>query len=271
MAVDGFDGERWVKRLARAMEDLATIQRDYGEEIYGRNTEGLHAHDSRDPPDEYWRFYWRASKIESRIHARRYGPVRAALTEVRGILAGHPAWAELVEASDDGKIWFAFPNCAGRHSLTPVIAGLMARGRETGEDGFRVACSELALILEPECDSDRDPVREELLTGYHVVLFQGLMFGDEVPVGGNVTIVPFGRLDAFVDMDLLEHLEPGAAKRRAEDFTAAIVRPSMPKWLSGGLKMASTALSSECAAEMPPVWGTVSSRPQKLAPGICSS
>lgn len=196
MASDGFDVESWVERLAGALEELARIQRDYWEELYGRTAGSAHRDESREPWEGYWRFYHRASEIESRILERRYGPVRAALTEVKGILSGHPAWADLLEASGDGQIWVALPNSAGMKSLLPIVAGLMARGREAGEDGFRVACSELNLLLEPGDEEDRDPVREELLTGYHVVLFQGLMFDEEAPIGNDVAIVPFDRLDA---------------------------------------------------------------------------
>ena len=236
MASDGFEVERWVARLATALEDLAKIQQDYWKELYGRNADGSHARDSRDHLEAYRRFYRLASAREAHLHEGCYGPVRAALAEVLGILSRHPAWAEPLEASGDGQIWFEFPNSAGRKSLLPVVAGLMVRAREAGENGFWTACSELALVLEPEGEADRDPVREELLTGYHVVLFQGLMFGEKVPVGNDLAIVPFGRLGDFFDMDLLERLAPGAAKRQAEDFTAAIVKPFRwkPEFLADG-------------------------------------
>ena len=225
MASDGFEVQRWVAGLATALEGLAKIQQDYWKELYGRNPFGSHTRDSRDPSDAYRRFYRRASETESHLHEGHYGPVRAALAEVLGILSRHPAWAERLEASGDGQIWFEFPNSADRKSLLPVVAGLMARVREAGENGFWTACSELALILEPEGEADRDPVREELLTGYHVVLFQGLMFREEVPIGNDLVIVPFGRLGDVFDLDSLERLAPGAAMRHAEYFTAGIVKP----------------------------------------------
>ena len=225
MAGGGFDVESWVERLAGALGGLAEVQRDHWEELHGRTAGSAHRDESREPWEGYWRFYHRASEIESRIFERRYGPVRAALTEVKGILSEHPAWAGPLESSDDGQIWVALPNSAGMKSLLPIVAGLMARGREAGEDGFRVACWELHLLLEPGDEEDRDPVREDLLTGYHVVLFQGLMFDEEAPIGNNVSIMPLERLDTFLDAGLLERLEPGAARRQAEEFTAAIVKP----------------------------------------------
>ena len=88
----------------------------------------------------------------------------------------------------------------------------MARGKEAGEDGFRVACSELSLVLEQNDETDREPRRAELLTGYHVALFQGLIFGEEVCVGDDLVIVPFAHLEAFMDTDMLERLGPGATR-----------------------------------------------------------
>ncbi|MCY4393581.1 MAG: hypothetical protein OXC10_00380 [Rhodospirillaceae bacterium] len=224
-ASDGFDAVGWVERLARALTELAQIQQHYRDELYIRNAGRSHRDEYPDPSRTYQRFYHSALETESGFQERRFGPVRPALTKARGILSEHPAWAETLEASDNGQIQFEFPYSAGEKSLLSVIAGLMARGREAGEDGFRVACSELALILEPEGEADPDPVREELLTGYQVVLFQGLMFGEEVRLGDGLAIVPFGRLDAFFDADLLDRLVPGAGKRGAENVTAAIVKP----------------------------------------------
>jgi hypothetical protein len=220
-----FDVESWVERLTRAMQELARVQDDYGAAPYGRRTSGTHGGGFRNPSEEFRDLYRRALLQESCTCQERSGPMGAVLTEVQDILSGHPAWAELLESSGNGEIWFEFPNSAGRKDLLSVVAGLMARGREAGEYGARVACSELALILAPADEADGHPVRDELLTGLHVVLFQGLTFGEEVSIGDDLQIVPFGGLGDYFDMDSLERLAPGAVKRQAEDFTAAIVKP----------------------------------------------
>lgn len=225
MANDGFDAEGWVTRLSEALEGLARIQRDYWEELHGQHAGSSNREESWDPSEEYWRFYWRASEIESRFHERRYGPVRAALTEVRGILSIHPAWAGPVKTSGNGKIWLEFPSGGGTAAAPAIVGGLMARGLEAGKDGFRVACSELNLLLEPGEEENRDPVREQLLTAYHVVLFQGLIVGEEMRIGDDLTIMPFGQLGDFLDLSILERLAPEAGRRGKGELVAAIVKP----------------------------------------------
>ena len=140
-------------------------------------------------------------------------------------MAWRRIWPGLVEASSNGGIWIQFPGNGGMGEPSEAIAGLMARGKEAGEDGFRVACSEMSLLLEQDDATDRDPRRADPLTGYHVALFQGLIFGEEIRVGDGVVIVPFAHLDAFVDADILERLGPGADRFRWGDTMAAVVKP----------------------------------------------
>ena len=117
----------------------------------------------------------------------------------------------------------------------------MARGKEVGDDGFRVACSELRLLLEPEGESDRDPGRDELLTGYHVVLFQGLTVGEEVRIGYDLEIVPFGHLSAYFDASMLEGLVPEVAGHRGGSSVGAIVKPF--RWTPGFFKDSESSTS----------------------------
>ena len=234
MASEEFDAGVWVERLTGALTGLAQIQQHHWDEMRDRDeldelfTLSVRSPLGRKVYDPSWKFqrlYQSVTDGAPGFRKERHDPLRAALGEVRAILSGHPAWAEQLEASGDGQIWFEFPISAGQNRLLSVIAGLMARALEAGEDGFRVASSELALVLELDGIADRNPVREELLTGYHIVLFQGLMFSEETQIGDGQAIVPFGSLDAFFNADLLDRLMPGAARRQAEEFTAAIVKP----------------------------------------------
>ena len=225
MTTDGFDIECWVERLARGMQRLAAVQDGYREELYRRRARGAHGDEFRDSSEKFRDLYRRVSLEESDIYQDGCGPMAVALEEVRSILFEHPAWAALVEASGNGGIWIQFPSSGGFGDPAEAIAGLMARGKEAGEDGFRVACSELSLMLEQDDETDGDPRRAELLTGYHVALFQGLVFGKEVSLGDGVAIVPFAHLDAFVDADMLERLGPGATRYRWGDTMAAVVKP----------------------------------------------
>ena len=225
MANDGFDSDSWIARLAGALESLAEVQQEHWEELYGRHAGRSNSDESLDPSEGYRSFYVSAAEIESRILERRYGSVRAALTDTKDILSEHPAWAVPPGSSGNGEVWLEFPSGGGTGAPSAIIGGLMARGLEAGQDGFRTACSELNLLLEPGDAEDRDPVREELLTGYHVVLFQGLIVSEEIGIGDELTIVPFGQLDELLHAGALERLAPQAGRRGGKEVLAAIVKP----------------------------------------------
>ncbi len=225
MTTDEFDVDNWVERLARGMQRLAAVQDGYRQEKFRRRAHGARGDGFRNPSEEFRDLYWRASLEESDIYQDGCGPLAVALEEVRSILFEHPAWAGVMDVSGDGKISILFPGSGGMGDPLSAIAGLMARGKEAGEDGFRLACSELSQLLEQDDETDGDRRRAELLTGYHVALFQGLIFGEEVRVGDDLAIVPFAHLDAFVDADMLERLGPGAIRFKWDKTMAAVVKP----------------------------------------------
>ena len=234
MRTEKFDAESWVERLARALEGLASIQEGYRDELHWRDVHGGHGEDFGDPSREFQLFYRRISSSGSRFHAERYGPVRAALTETRGILSAHPAWAALVDAASGGENLVSVPRQRKHEEPVRGIGGLMARAKEVGEDGFRVACSELSLLLQPEGGSNRKPGRAELLTGYHVVLFQGLTVDEKVRIGADLTIVPFRHLNEFVDSSMLERLAPESGVHGGGNSVAAIIKRF--RWAPGFFK-----------------------------------
>ena len=231
MTTGEFDVDRWVERLAQQLERLSRIQDDYWEEFYRQDAQGPRGDEFRDPSDRFVRFYWRAWSGESRFDENRHRPVRAALTEIRRILSAHPAWTGLVDSSCNGRVWIQLPNAGSVMDPSKLIAGLMARGMEAGEDGFREACFELSLLLDPDGDPDRESGAGELLVGYHVVLLQGLNVGEEVRVGDGTMIVPFERMEAFFDAGMLEKMAPEAARYRGANFFSAVVKPF--RWKPG--------------------------------------
>ncbi len=222
MGNENFDVENWIKRLAEALSGLMHVQKDHGEELDQHRSLGWRGNESWNPSESYMSLYWNASKFESRHPERRYGPVRDALMEVRGILSGHPGMAKLLDSSSSREMGIRFVTGKAEWKPFAVIGGLMARGLEVGEDGFKVACAELNQLLDP--GGDRGPVGENLHTGCHVVLFQGLIVDEEIRIGEDLTIMPFGQLEEFVDDAMLDYLMPGTAKNRAGDLFAAIVK-----------------------------------------------
>ena len=218
-----FDAENWINRLADALQGLEYVQEDHGEELDEQRSRDWPGKASGNPSEMYTSLYWNASKFEFRHPERRYGPLRDALTEVRSILSRHPVLAELPESTCGGEIGMRFVNRKAEWKPSAVIGGLMVRGLEVGENGFKVACSELNLLLDPDCD--RGPDGEKLLTGGHVVLFHGLILGEEIGIGGDLKIMPFGQLGELVDDYMLDHMVPGGAKYGAGSLLGAIVKP----------------------------------------------
>ncbi len=218
-----FDAENWIKRLAEALNELAHVQKDHREELDRHRSQGWRGIEFWNPSERYMSLYWNASRFESRHPERLYGPVRDAFMEVRGILAGHPGIEKLLVSSCSRDMGIRFVDHNAEWKPFALIGGLMARGLEAGDGGFRVACSELNQLLDP--GSDCGPLGENLLTGCHVVLFQGLNVSEEIRVGDDLTIMPFGQVEEFIDYDMLENLVPGTARWRAGDLFAAIVKP----------------------------------------------
>ena len=223
MENEEFDAGKWIDRLAEALSVLKHVQEaQHREELSKRRLQGWPDNDSGSPSERYMSLYWNASKYESRHAERCHGPFRDALTQVRGILSRHPVLAELPESSRGGEIAIRFVNREAVWMPSAVIGGLMARGLEADEDGFKVACSELNMLLDPGVD--QNPVGDKLLTGCHVVLFQGVNVDEEIGIGEDLSITPFSQLEEFLDDDMLEHLVPGTAKYRAGEQFAAIVK-----------------------------------------------
>ncbi len=232
MKASEFKLEGWVEQLARALQALHRIQDHYTDELdrhgaqWSRGQVGLApGSEFRDLSGELQGFYWRACHGKSRFQKERYGPIRAALAEVKRILAAHPAWSTLVNSSSDGEIWLRLPNSGGIWSPSDMIGGLMARSEETGESGFRVACSELSQLLEPLGGANRESAAGELLIGYHVVLLQGLSVGEDIRIGDGLMIVPFELLGVYFDARMLEKLAPGVSTLYGRKSVAAIVKP----------------------------------------------
>ena len=225
MRNDKFDAESWVDRLSRALKKVALLQQNHGDEWDVRRALGPIIEEFDDSMKSILDFHWRAGNLRLDTYGMRYGPVQAAAAVVRSILAEHPAWAEVLDASGDGEIWFGFPNGAGVRNLSQVVAGLVECGRNSGEGSFKVACAELNLLLAAGDEQDLGPRRTELLTGCHVALFQGLIVREEIRIGDGFAVVPLGWLGDFMDASILDRLRTKAAGCQSEEYIAAVVEP----------------------------------------------
>ena len=232
MTTGEFTAEDWVERLTRALAELATAQERYRDEIAWQRQQRTHVEreilqqSAFDHPSyDLQMFYWYASR-KGRDFGEHHGPLRAALAEVQRVLATHPAWAGLMDPSDDrGEIRIRILNKGGLVTLSGMIGGLMARGMEVPEDGFRVAAAELNALLGSDEDLQRAPGPGYLSVGYHVVLFYGLRVTRKVSLPGNIVIMPFEQLDAFVDEEVLQNVVPSVISHHRQKSVGALVQP----------------------------------------------
>ena len=232
MTTGEFTATDWVERLAQALAELAKTQERYRDELDRQRQQRIRIESDLpgwrafDHPSHYLcAFYSDACSGKDRYYAGEYSPLCLALTEVRRVLAVHPAWAGLVDPfGDRDELWIQILYLGSSGSLLSIISGLMARGLEMPEDGFRVAAAELHGLLDPGGGREQIPVPGDLSVGYHVALFHGLHVGKEVRLADNMTILPFEQLDAFVDESILQNVPP-VIRYNGQQSIGALVKP----------------------------------------------
>ena len=225
--------DKWVERLAQALSNLAAAQEIYRDELYQRRQERVRSRREiawsvapEHPSDDLAAFYYQACLREGRYFEERYAPLRTSFARVHTILAGHPAWAALLDPSDTGsEFWTQMANGGGRETLLTVIAGLMARAIEVREDGFRVASTELNALLAADANTKLLSSPGDLSVGYHVALVHGLRVSDDLRIADDMMIVPFERMRAYVNESVLSDVAPHIVKYNAWESVGAIVKP----------------------------------------------
>ncbi len=234
MTIGQFTAADWVERLAQALTELATTQERYRDEIVRHRQQRVLLESDRPrwrrafdhPSRDLWDFYWFMCAGKDQYYIGEYSSLCAALTEVRRVLAEHPAWAGLVRPSGDrDEFWLQILAHGSPGSLLKVISGLMARGMEVPRDGFRVAAAELSGLLDPGEERAQIPVPTDLSVGYHIALFHGLRVHEEVQLADNITLRPLEQLAAFVDEDTLEKIAPEVMRYNRQQSLGALVQP----------------------------------------------
>ena len=244
MTIGQFTAEDWVERLAQALTELATTQARYRDEIVRHRQQRVLLESDRPrwwrafdhPSRDLWDFYSFTCAGKDQYYIGEYSSLCAALTEVRRVLAEHPAWAGLVGPSGDSdEFWLQILAHSSPGSLLKVISGLMARGMEVPRDGFRVAAAELSGLLDPGEERAQIPVPTDLSVGYHIALFHGLCVREEVQLADNITLRPLEQLTAFVDEDILEDIAPEVIRYGDQQSLGALVQPFRwkPEFRSG--------------------------------------
>ena len=239
MTTDDVTAEDWVERLVQALTELATTQERYRDDLDQIEREMSQWKGFDHPSDALREFYSLACVGKDRYHAGEYGPLCAALAEVRGVLAAHPAlatvwnvpavhpaWVDRVEPPETrDDLWIQILSHGYLGSLSSMTAKLMVRGRERPDGSFRKVAAELDGLLAPKGNLERRPLPDDLSVGYHVALFHGLRVGEQVPLAGDMAILPFEQWGTFVNERILQDFAPAILRDTLRGSVGALVQP----------------------------------------------
>ena len=230
MKLEDFEAGNWIERLARALRRLSQAQRPFLRDYWQHNPRKRVVVDGRDetpfPLDDLNSIYIFARHGRMVSEREYYEPLRAAMDPVLSLLRSHPTlWRVVGPLIDNDEFWVRMLGHGSLTSLTNVIGGLMARADELSGDGFDAAAGELHALLESSGSGHANVVMGGLATGYHVVLFHGLRIEEDIDIGGGISMLPFERVRAFVDDDVLKDIAPDVVRFRDWRMVGALVRP----------------------------------------------
>ena len=247
-----FDDSKWVNCLAETLQKLSQAQaycvdayfesplhdragnfgtgihiiRKVGEEIQHSGTFGKDIHRSGRYAEALGRLY-HAVWFNYTPASLGYEPLRPALERVLDVLRQHPVLGKAVSNRKGNlEYWVQLLGSGGLRHFVYMAAGLMDRARELPDDGFSVACTELAALLLISQARDAPPaLPNHHNRAYHVVPFVGLQVTEIVRIVRDMTLVPFKEIQPYLDDDDLQRLAPDIALYRAPDLIAAIRQP----------------------------------------------
>ena len=227
------DDEDWIDNLVRALAQLHDVEGKYLEEIVGRRRQRERsewalprAFRMSDPARDHDSFYHHARYSEGRYFERRYAPLRTALHDAAQAVGQHPALAAVVKADERGhEFLVGICNRGQGASRLSMIAGLMCRAKQVGEDGFGIASRELKSLPDLSLEEGADPNSNDLTEGYHVLLFYGLQLNEKVEIADGVIAMPLELTGAFLNRNVLHHAAPSIVSDNNWKAVGAIVKP----------------------------------------------
>ena len=230
MKSEEFETGIWIERLARALRGLSQAQGPFLRDHWRHNPLNRVVVDGRDetpfPLDDLNTIYIFARHGRKVGEREYYAPLRAAMDPVLSLLRSHPTlWRVVGPLIDNDEFWVRMLGHGSLTSLTNVIGGLMARADELSGDGFDAAAGELHALLESDGSGHANTVTGGLAPGYHVVLFHGLCLEADIDIGGGLSMLPFERVRAFMDEELLKDVAPDVVRFRDWRLVGAVVRP----------------------------------------------
>ena len=231
MTMTRCDDRDWVDCLVHAVGRVGEVEREYGDELAElrrrrerEDRENPHRFEGSDPAGYLRSFYHDVCYGQGHCVDRRYEPLRAALRDAESVLGRHPALGAVLKADDH---WQEFVVRAFdrdyRTSRLATVAGLLCRGRQAGENGLEISCSELQWLLDRSLEHRPGSAPRDLTTGYHVLLFYGLRLPGKIEIAANLKVVPLEHTEAFLDMEVVRKVAPPSDRRNGWEGVGALV------------------------------------------------
>ena len=221
----------WLLDLVRALSRLDNAQAEHVDELaelqqrqHQEDRQNPHRFEGSDPAGYLRTFYADVCYGQPASAATRYEPLRAALRNAEDVLANHPALAEVLRADERWQEFVvrAFDRDYATSRLN-VLAGLLCRASDAGENGFETASRELLTLLDRSLVEKCDAVDDPLTTGYHIAVFYGLRLSDEVEIAENLHALPLHKTKDILDIEVLRNVAPPSELRDAWEGVGAIV------------------------------------------------
>ncbi len=221
----------WRDDLVHALSSLDKAQAEHLDELeeFRRRQEredrqNPHRFEGSDPAGYLRTFYADVCYGRAASDVSQYAPLRAALRYAEDVLANHPALAEVLRAEERWQEFVvrAFDRDYATSRLN-VLAGLLCRARDAGENGFETASRELLTLLDRSLVEKCDAVHHPLTTGYHIAVFYGLRLSEEVEITEKLHAVPLHKTKDILDIEVLRNVAPPSERRDAWEGVGAIV------------------------------------------------
>lgn len=224
----------WVRLLVEALEQVREIENHdyyYQQELRKirlerelRDARSQRGFPISDPAHDRRSFY-RDIRRAKGFYARQCLPLRSALQHAVDIVSQHPALTRVLNTDgQEHEFVVGMLNQTRQTSCLAIVAGLMCRAQKIGKDGLNIASYELKSLLDPSLEEGVDPGSNELTVGYHVSLFYGLSFNEDIHITDGLMAVPLERTEPFLNREVLAGVAPHIVKEHRWNAVGAMIR-----------------------------------------------
>ncbi|MBL4749099.1 MAG: hypothetical protein JKX71_00705 [Amylibacter sp.] len=221
----------WENRLATVLGSLERVQKPFLKNYWqtsGYPTQVIFngIDETPFPFDDYIQLYEDArfaSKYES---TKYYEQLLSAMSPVRGVLRDHPCLSRVVGKNIGVEEFHTgILNGSSWTNFNHLIAGLMWRKWSRREKSFETTVSEFNAMLLLGMRMLDHPLEDGLDKGLDVVLFYGAKITEEVGLGEGYSLIPFFKLEDYIDRNALRDMAPRQVEERRLEQFFGVVHP----------------------------------------------